>query len=467
MNRIAINDRPALLGRLAERICGFGSEAVSAKALAVAKAGILDTVGVTLAGLDEGCTRILLDTPGVATAPGDCLILGTARRTSALDAALVNGTASHALDYDDFCDAFGGHQSVPLVPALFALAEERRLSGAALLTAYVVGVETEIRLARAVHPVHYDKGWHPTSTLGVFGAAAAAARLLELDPERTALALAIAASLAAGLKANFGTMTKPLHVGHCGRSGVLAVLLAERGFDANPGAMEHHQGFFNVFNGAGQFDAERLLAGWGGALELEEPTMGIKQFPCCGSTHAAIAMMLRLVREEGITAADVAGIEVLMHGRRLRHTDTPLPESPLQAKFSVQYGVVRALLDRAVRLEHFEGDAFAEPEVRRLLGLTRADVHPEWGGEGGHPWGAEVAVALTDGRRLVRGTEHMVGRSGDNAMTVDELREKFADCAGRAVPVERIGPLFEALLALETVADVADLARLMEGTADT
>lgn len=460
MNEMSTTGRPALLDQLAERVCAFGFADVTPTALAVAKAGIVDTVGVTLAGLSAPCTQLLLDTPGVATAPGDCLVFGTDRRTSALEAALVNGTASHALDYDDFCDAFGGHQSVPLLPALLALAEERHVSGAAVLAAYVVGVEAEIRLARAVHPAHYDKGWHPTSTLGVFGCAAACAHLLGLDAARTATALAIAASFASGLKANFGTMTKPLHVGHCNRDGLLAVLLAERGFTANPGAMEHHQGFFDVFNGPGQYDAERLLAGWGDSLELEEPTIGLKQFPCCGSTHQAIMMMLKLRQEEGITAADVDGIEVLVHGRRFRHTNTPLPEGPLQAKFSVQYAVVRALLSGAVRLADFEGDAFRQPEVRRLLERTTARVHPEWGDDGPNKWGAVVAVALKDGRRLERRVDHMVGRSGDNAMTVEELRGKFDDCAARVLPEAQIGPLFDALLGLDGVADVAEVTRL-------
>src|SRR6185503_7278599 len=157
----------------------------------------------------------------------------------------------------------------------------------------------------------------------------------------------------------------------------MAELLAENGFDANPFVFEHHQGFFNVFNGPGLFDADKVLAGWGAPLEVEAKSIGLKQFPCCGSTHPAIMMMLALVREEGIRAADVARLEIMPHGRRLRHTNTPRPETPLQAKFSVQYAVVRALIDGAVRLKDFEGDAHLEPEVTRLLGVTEARPHPD------------------------------------------------------------------------------------------
>src|ERR687894_517459 len=183
-----------IAARLAEKVCAFDASASTKRAVAQAKACILDTVGVTLAGLPEPCTQILLKTPGVATAPGPSLIFGTDRRTSALDATLINGTASHALDFDDFSGVLGGHQSVPLVAMLFALGEERRASGRDVLAAYAVGVETEIRLARAVNFHHYDKGWHPTATLGVFGAAASCSHLIGLDAPRTATALALAAS---------------------------------------------------------------------------------------------------------------------------------------------------------------------------------------------------------------------------------------------------------------------------------
>ena len=247
----------ALIERLAERIHAFGRAQMTRRAMALSRTAIIDTLGVALAGSVEPCTQILLHTPGVAASPGEYNVFGTDRRTSALDAALVNGTASHAQDYDDFSQPMGGHQSVPVVAPLNAVAEQRRLSGARTIEAYVVGVETEIRLARAVHFHHYDKGWHPTATLGVFGAAAAVGHLIGLDAGRLAVALGIAASFASGRKANFGTMVKPLHVGHSTRNGVLAALLAEAGYDSNPAALEHAQGFFAAFNGPGTFDTKK------------------------------------------------------------------------------------------------------------------------------------------------------------------------------------------------------------------
>lgn len=458
-------DTAALTRRLAERILGIDGDAITPLALAQAKMCLIDAIGVTLAGCLEPATRILLRTPGIAAAPGRALVFGTTVRTSALDATLVNGTSAHALDYDDFSSIMGGHHTVPLMPALLALGEEQALCGRDILVSYVAGVEVQIRMARALGFHHYDKGWHPTATIGTFGAAAAVAHLLRLDAGQTATALAIAASMASGLKANFGTMVKPFHAGHCGRNGLLAALLAQRGFDANEFALEHHQGFLNVFNGAGTFDAEKMFQDWASPLEIEGETIALKQFPCCGSTHPAIAMMLRLVREENVRASDVASIEVLPHARRLRHTDNPWPQSSLEAKFSVQYAAARALLDGVVRLRHFEGTAHEEPEIRKLLQITQARAHPGMADDAQEQWGAEVIVSLRNGQRLSRRVDQLIGRGGKTAMSRDEMWEKFEDCGERALPRERLREVFDMLDGLESVGDINELTRLLAAPA--
>ena len=180
--------------RMAENICAVRPEDVTPRALTEARTAIIDTIACALSGVPEPCVQILLNTPGIAEAPGSSLVWGTNRRVSALDAALINGTASHALDYDDVSGVMGGHHSAPVTAPVIALGEQLKASGLQVLTAYVVGVETEVRLARAVNFHHYDKGWHPTATLGTFGAAAAAAWLLKLDVAKTSKALALAAS---------------------------------------------------------------------------------------------------------------------------------------------------------------------------------------------------------------------------------------------------------------------------------
>ncbi|MEK9671045.1 MAG: MmgE/PrpD family protein [Rhodospirillaceae bacterium] len=463
MNKMTANDAKALLDRVAERIAAFDPGAISDRGRRTALWGIIDTIAVTLAGYPEDCTRIALETPGVADAAGPCLIFGSSKRTSALDATFINGIASHALDYDDFSAVFGGHQSVPLVTPLFALAEERGLSGKAVFDAYLLGIEAEMRFARCVHPHHYDKGWHPTATLGIFGTAAACARLIGLDREKTAYALAISASLASGLKANFGTMTKPLHVGQSARNGLLAVLLAERGFDANPAAMEHHQGFLTVFNGEGTFCADQLTADWdGGPWENESATLAIKQFPCCGSTHQCITATQRLMARETIPPETIAGIEILPHMRRLRHTNTPRPTTELEAKFSVQYTVARTLLDGTVKLKDFENAAWEEDAVQNLLSVTDARPHPELDGDQADQWAAEIIVKTKDGRTVSEKVQALVGRSGDNAMTEGELWEKLEDCAGRIMPSAQARRAFDGLLTLAAASDLSGVLPALE-----
>src|SRR5499427_4398942 len=245
---------------LARRIRAFTYDGLPDAALEWAKTGILDTVGVTLAGSAEPCAQIMLR---VCTDTGPALVFGSAQRLSVTDAALVNGTASHALDFDDCSNTLGGHPSVPILPGLFALADAMPVSGRDFLAAYVAGFETETRIARAVNFHHYDKGWHPTATLGIFGATAAASRPLELTQDQTATALAIAASFSSGLKANFGTMTKPLHVGHCARNGVMAAMRA-RGYDGEPRCVRAPARLFQCLQRRRQLRCRRRAARLGG-----------------------------------------------------------------------------------------------------------------------------------------------------------------------------------------------------------
>ena len=453
-----------LAHRLADNIHALRFEDISQAALDWIGSAFADTVGCTLAGMPEDGPRILQAVPGVADAPGPSLIYASNRRTSALDATLVNGTASHALDYDDVAGAMGGHPSAMLVPPLIALGEQLGSSGRDLALAYAVGYETECRIARGVHFHHYDKGWHPTATLGVFATVAGAARLLGMTRDQTAVALGLAASLAAGLKANFGTMTKPLHVGHATRSGLFAAFMAQGGFTANPGAFEHKQGFLDVFNGPGTYNTDKMLTGWYAPLECEgSADPGLKPYPCCGSTHASIGRMIELAQTHNLTPDRIESIEVMPHRRRLPHTNNPDPRSPLAAKFSVQYCVARALTDRAVRLEHFEGEAHLDPAVRALLTRITARPHPDMADDSPLQWGAEVVVLTRDGQRLASRVDDYPSRGpAGRPMTRTELWTKFTDCAERALPRAQIAPLFDTLLGIATVPAVADVTRLLE-----
>jgi 2-methylcitrate dehydratase PrpD len=440
---------------LAERIHAFTYDGLPEAAVERAKTGILDTVGVTLAGSLEPCARIALR---VSASSGPALVFGLAKRLSVTDAALVNGTASHALDFDDCSNTLGGHPSAPILPGLFALADAMPVSGRDFIAAYVAGFETETRIAHAVNFHHYDKGWHPTATLGVFGAAASASRLLGLTTAQTATALAIAASFSSGLKANFGTMTKPLHVGHCARNGVMAALLAREGMTASHDAFEHQQGFFNVFNGAGNFDADAVLRDWAEPLDIVMPGIAIKRYPCCGSTHPAIDAMLDVVHAHDLTPENVAHVVSWTHPRRLAHTNRPTLRSALDAKFSVQYCLARALVDRQVVLSHFDDDAYLDPRVAAAMMRIEATPHPQMSPASIAHFGAEVTVTTTDGRRLAKAVDIAVGRTSENPLPRAALEAKYRDCAGRALTADAVHRSLYLLANLEKLDAVAALS---------
>lgn len=447
----------------AQRIHALRYDDLPREARHWAKVAILDFLGVTLAGSCEPAPRLVLEALGTV-APGKSAVLGMGRRAGALEAALVNGTASHALDFDDCNNTFGGHPSVPILPALFALADDIGADGRQFILAYVTAFEVEAKIAMGVHFHHYTKGWHPTATLGVFGAAAACSKLMGLDEERTATALAIAASLAAGIKSNFGTMVKPLHVGHCTRSGLFAAQLARAGFTANPAAVfEHKQGFLNVFNGEGTYDVARMFAHWADPLDIVKPGIAIKQYPCCGSTHPALDVMIALARKHDLKPERVERIEAWTHARRLEHTNRPDPRSELDAKFSLQYCLARAVTDRKIVLEHFEGDAYLDPGVRKLLPRIHVAPYTTAQFPAENHFGAEVAVRTTDGALLSGKVDQPFGRTSDNPLPAELLKEKFEHCSARALPRDAIARLYGAVQNFENLKDVREVTTLAAG----
>ena len=450
----------ALALDIAQRVCALRYEDLPPAAIAWAKVGLLDYLGVTLAGSREPAARLALQALG-APGVGASAVFGTGKRLNALDAAIVNGTASHALDFDDCNNTFGGHPSVPLLPALFALADEQGTAGRNFILAYVAGFEVETKIAMGVHFHHYTKGWHPTATLGTFGAAAACAKLMGLNEERTATAIAIAASLASGIKANFGTMVKPLHVGHCTRNGLFAAQLARAGFTANADSVfEHKQGFFNVFNGEGTYDAARVLAHWADPFDIVQPGIAIKQYPCCGSTHSALDAMLALVRRHDLKAEQVERIEAWTHPRRLEHTNRPAPKSPLDAKFSVQYCLARAVTDRRVMIEHFEGDAYRDAGVQRLLARVHAAPYGSDRFPADNHFGAEVQVRTRDGATLSGKVDQPFGRTSANPLPPELLREKFENCSARVLDDDAVARLYAAVENFNALDDVRTVTTL-------
>ena len=426
-----------------------------------ARRAILDTIGVTLAGSPEVTAERVRALIAHRRGSEEATIAGTPLRGSVEDAALANGTAAHALDYDDTQQSLSGHPSAQILAAALALGERQRASGGALVAAFTVGVEIEAKLGRALNPAHYEAGWHATSTLGTLGAAAACAKLLGLSAERTTHALAIAASMSSGIKANFGTDCKPLHVGHAARCGVEAALLAQAGFTGNPRALEHPAGFGST-HGAGSPPVWDLTtAGLGAPHELADPGIGVKRFPACASTHQALDATLALAEEHGLDPAAVASVDCAVNYTAPNQLIYERAETPLQGKFSMAYCVSVALLDRTVGLAQFTDERVQRADVQSLMPKVRMFVHPEQTTRASLPTRfSEVTITLRDGRQLKRQVRHAKGQPG-NPLTDADLIVKFRDCAARVLSPERAEAVLAAVQSIETQADVSALARLL------
>ena len=418
-----------------------------------AKRSIADVVACGLAGSKEPVISILTDT--LMPTPGPALIMGSSNRYGALDAAQINGTAAHALDFDDCNLVLDGHPSVSIVPALLALGDMLNSDGLGLLIAYIAGIEAEVRLAQISNPAHVDRGWHPTATFGVIGCAVACARLLKLDAGATARAIAIAASSSSGLRANSGTMTKPLHAGMANRNGLQAALLAWRGVSANPQALEHKMGFLAAYNGAIPDSLASVFDDWGQRFALEAPGIAIKQYPCCAFIHCAIDAAIEL-RDHG-HADDIERITVHLHPRRLRNIDRPLPKDGLDARFSTQYLAARSLLNGTIRLDDFDAPAMADTRTRALMQRVTLVAHNNPDINFG-----EVEIVSPAGDRHTASASVAMGRDPANPMTDEQFYAKFANCSTSHLDTKAIENLYESLMTLERQSSIRSMTQLME-----
>ncbi len=426
-----------------------------------ARRAILDTLGVTLAGSLEPTANRVRALIAHRQAAAEATVAGTALRASIEDAALANGTAAHALDYDDVQQSLSGHPSAPILAAALAVAERERASGAALLLAFVVGVEIESKLGRALNPAHYEVGWHATSTLGVFGAAAATAKLLGLSRDHMVHALAIAGSMASGIKANFGTDCKPLHVGHAARCGIEAASLAAAGFTGNPGALEHGDGFGSTHGGGSKPVWELTTLGLGAPHEVADPGIGVKRFPACASTHQSLDAVLALAEEHAFDPGAVEAVECAVNYMAPHQLIYDRAETGLQGKFSMAYCVSVALLDRTVGLAQFADERVRRADVQAFMPKVRMFVHPEQTTRESLPGRfSEVTITLKDGRKLQRRVARAKGQPM-NPLTDAELETKFRDCVARVLGPAQSDELLAAIQALETLPDAGALARLL------
>ena len=440
---------------LAEFTACTPADAIPAAAREQARRAILDTLGVTLAGSREEASRIVAALAREQGGRADSSVLGGRLRIPAGEAALVNGTSAHALDYDDVNMSMRGHPSVPIVPAVLAVGEKLAASGREVIDALILGFEVECKIGRLIGQSHYTLGWHPTSTFGTLGAAAACARLLRLDTGRTQATLGIAASLSSGTRRNFGSMTKPLHAGWAARNGVVAADLAGRGFTADAEALEGEAGWLHAASGGAAADYSPL-AHLGDPWEIVSPGIGVKLYPCCYFTHLAIDAALQLQPAIARDLEAIESIEVSVSPGTMMVLRKTLPATGLEGKFSMEYCVAAALADGAVALGTFTDAAVARPGVRRFMSMVRVTEDGPTAGAS-LTGSATVSVRLRDRQPASSPRTDIPRGDPQNPLSWEQLATKFRECAALALPDQKIESAVALVERLDQLADIRAL----------
>ena len=443
-------------------------ENIPPEVIELGKKSILDGFGLALAGAraDSGgiCLRYL-DT--LALGRGEATVIGTSRRTAAQFAALVNGVSIHADDFDDTQlaaakDRVYGllmHPTVAVLPAAFALGERLRCSGKELMLAYHIGVEIECKVAEAISPRHYEDGFHTTGTCGPFGSAAACAKLLHFDVPKTQTALGIAGSESAGLRENFGTMTKPLQAGHAAEAGLKAAQLTDLGWTAAQQILEAPRGFFHAAGGS--FDPTAIVGKLGEPWNFSSPGISLKPYPSGSLSHPAMTEMMRLIEANDIRPAQVHQVDVganhAMTLALLHHQ----PQTGLEAKFSMEFCMAILLLQRKAGLVQFSTAVVQRPEVQAMMRKIKFFIDPEAEAAGFDKMTSIIKITLRNGS-VIRGRAIFGKGSPANPMSFDETATKFRGCAEYAQwPATSTEAIISAVAALESLSDVRHLAPLL------
>jgi 2-methylcitrate dehydratase PrpD len=441
---------------------------IPANVIELGKKSILDGLGLALAGsrADSGpISRKFVEQSGACL--GKSTVIGTAQKTSPRFAALVNGISIHADDFDDTQlaaakDRVYGlltHPTVPVLPAIFALAEQRTVSGKEWMLAYHLGVEVECKIAEAIAPRHYEDGFHSTGTCGPFGSATACAKLLNFDLSKTLQTFGLAASNSGGLRENFGTMTKPYQAGHAAESGVVSAELVALGWTAAEQILEADRGFFHAAGGL--YDPAAIMDRLGNPWTFDSPGVSLKPYPSGSLTHPAMTELARLIQVNNIEAAQVEKVDV---GANHNMTTTLLhhdPKTGLEAKFSMEFCVAILLLERKAGLSQFSDKVIRRPDVQAMMRKINFYVDPEAETAGFDKMTSVLKITLKDGK-VITGRAAFGKGSPADPMTFDEAASKFRGCAEYADwPQGKTEKLIAFVRALETVADVSVLSPLL------
>jgi 2-methylcitrate dehydratase PrpD len=443
-------------------------EDIPAEVVTLGKKSILDGFGLALAGsmAQSGpISRKYVESLG--TAQHSATLIGTSAKASPRFAAFVNGVSIHADDFDDTQLAIAKdrvyglltHPSAPVLPAAFAIAETAGLSGRELLSAYFAGVEVETKIAEAIVPRHYVDGFHSTGTCGSFGSAAASAKLRGLTLEQTLFTFGIVGAEAAGLRENFGTMTKPFQAGHAAENGVAAADLAKLGWTAAPQILEAPRGFFHAYGGA--FDLASIQNKLGNPWTFAEPGVSLKPYPSGSLTHPAMTAMMRLIEKNDLQPGDVEKVDVGTNQNMPNALIHHRPQTGLQAKFSMEFCIAVLLLERQASLGQFTDAYVSRPETKEMISRVNFYVDPVAEKAGYDKMTSLITVHLKNGKTLTDQADFAKGSPAD-PMNMDEVNKKFRGCAEFAGwPASKTDAIIEAVATLERAPDVKQLARLL------
>ncbi|MEL4375895.1 MmgE/PrpD family protein [Brucella cytisi] len=330
--------------------CAIVRSKPSQEAVAIARTAIVDFLACALGGANDRSTRLVTK---ALSASGSVALIGQSGTVDPFTAALINGHAAHVLDYDDVHGSVRGHPTIAIIPALLSVAAEGKVRADALISAYIVGLETMARLGLAMGTKHYEAGFHATATLGTIGAAAAIAHLLEFDVSTTAIALGLAATQSAGLRLQFGFDAKPLHAGLAARAGLTAARLAEAGFLGAPDFIDNANGFFKAF-AFGAEDVSRVMQGWGKPWQIIVPGLTLKAFPCCTAAHPVGVGALLLRNENDLQPHQIAAVSITFPPGGDAALVTTRPVTGIDARFSPEYIFAAALRDGKLAIAHFD-----------------------------------------------------------------------------------------------------------------
>ena len=445
-----------LTRKLGEFVAGLRYGQIPAGAISVIRTGFTDCVGVMIAGSGEPVVQLLV--AALKPPPGEATLVFGQHSAAAPEAAWINATAAHALDFDDV--ALRGHPSAVLVPAILAEAQAIGASGQEMMAAYAAGYETWAELVRRDADHHHGKGWHPTGIFGAIAAAAACASLRKLDASKAAHAIALGASQSAGLMANFGTMTKPFHAGRAAHAGVISARLAGAGFTASPDALEHPQGFLSAVSPAGRIDVAMPVEA-GTNWKLTRDKLSVKKYPLCFCTHRALDGLLDLIAANPVAAEKVSRVTVSISPNHATILRNHLPQTGLEAKFSMEFAMASVLIAKRAGLAELQDDFVRRPEIQALM--PRVVIERDERVDPAAPSKAIydlVSVETADGRHMESARITQVRGGPEQPLTRDELWAKFEGClqVGQSrLPARK---LFDALMALDELPHVSRLPGL-------